>query len=370
MTFRKLSVAGGILLLLSGIIATTVITSEEESQAPAQPPVERLKVPVIEADPGEVSHSIRFTGRVVPVEQFDIFAEVTAQMLRGERPFKTGMFFNKGDTLIHLDDEEQQQILQSARYNFSAQLSRMLPDINLDYPDAYPEWETYLDNFDATEPIVPLPEVESRQLKLFLNNQNIYSQYSSIRQQEIQFASFVITAPFSGVVTQSLVDPGALIMPNQRLGEFTKMNPLEIEASIPASESDFISSGDVVNLQLRNPSRTVQAVVTRKNGSIDAQSQSVKVFVKIRDRLLRPGAYVEGTVSGKPFEDAVMIHEDALIRSDQVFVMRDSTAHLRTISLLYQRGDSAVISGINRGEIIIDDFRSPAFEGTKVAPLN
>ena len=370
MNSRKVSVLGGIAVLAVSIVISWFLASGSTSQADREPPTEIIRVPTLQAEPGSVTNRIYFTGRVIPEERFDIYSEVTGVLIAGSKPFKTGIAIKKGEPIVQMNDDELTQQLEAARYEFSALLSQVLPDINIDYPEAYNDWQAYLSAFNATQSLPSLPEVDNRQLRLFLNSRNVYSRYSAIRRQEVRLSKFTIRAPFDGVITESQLSPGALVQPNQRLGEFTKLHPLEIEASIPAEQSRFIKVGDTIDIAFENS--TISSITTRidrKNEKIDPASQSVKIFMKITGEELRPGAYVEGNIKGAELEDAVRIHQDVLVRDSEIFEIRDSTATLKSVQVLSQQGDSATITGVEPGTVIIDDFREPAFEGSKVAPL-
>lgn len=370
MNRRKVSIAAGILILLIAIVVAWFLASGSAEPADREPPVEVARVPTVVARPDTVVNRIRFTGRVVPETRFDIYAEVTGRLEPSGKAFKTGVAYRQGEPIIAINSDEQRQQLQAARHEFEALLSRTMPDINIDYPSAFGDWRQYLEQFDASAPLQPLPEVQNEQLRMFLNGRNIFSTYADIRRQEVRLAKFTIRAPFDGVVTESLADPGALVQPNQRLGEFTKLDPVEIEASVPARQARYINVGDRVQLQFRSGQRGgVTARVDRKNARIESSSQSVKIFMKVGGSELRPGTYVEGQIRGNVFEGALRLHQDVLVRDSQIFVIDDSTAAMRRVEVLSQAGDSVVIGGVEAGTVIVDDFRDPAFEGTKVAPL-
>lgn len=370
MNRRKLSVLTGLLILAASIPLAWYLSGSAPEQADREPPTTVIRVPTITFEPGTVTNRIRFTGRVTAEDRFDIYSEVTGRLTPEGKPFKTGISFEKGEAIVTLNNDEEQQKLLAAKHQFSALLSRILPDINIDYPKAYDDWRQYLQQYDATRPLRPLPKIDNRQLRLYLNGQNVFSTFANIRRQEIRLDKFTIEAPFNGVVTENTVDPGALVQPSQRLGTFTKTDPLEIEASIPAEEARFVRVGDRVTLRFRNSNhRSVQATIDRKNAVIDPANQSIRVFMKISGTELKPGAYVEGSIRGRAFSNAVRIHQDALVRDSELFVIRDSTARLQHIRILAQTGDSATVTGLEPGAVIVDDFREAAFEGSKVAPL-
>lgn len=173
MNTRKISVLSGILIFAATLFLSWYIVSGSEDDNGQEAEPEAAPVLMVTYEPADIQSSIRFTGRVIPFEQFDMYAEVTGIFENGDRPFKTGTAFNRGEILIQINDEEERQQLQSARYEFSAVISRLLPDISIDYPDNYDAWSSYLDDLDASQDLQPLPEVTDRQFRMYLNRQNV-----------------------------------------------------------------------------------------------------------------------------------------------------------------------------------------------------
>lgn len=348
------------------IISWYLVTFEEETPEQAGDG-QAAEVSMMDYEPRTVRSLIQFTGRVIPQDQFELFAEVTGVFERTEKPFKTGTSFQEGEPIIEINSEEQTQQLQAARYEFLALIYSILPDINIDYPQAYDDWTNYTESFDATESLKELPQTNDRQLRLFLNNQGIFSTFANIKEQEERLSKFTLRAPYDGVVTQSNINPGALVQNGQSLGEFTRLDPIEIETSIPASEARYISQGDEVSIQTDNlENETLDARVIRKNALIEPGSQSVKIYLEISGTDLQPGSYLSGHITGRSFDNAFMVHNDILVRDDELFISEGNRARLTTIDPVAQAGDSLIIRGLDPGTKIIDEFRDAAFDGTEV----
>lgn len=367
MNTRKLSViAGLVIFILSLTLGWYVINSGEEEDSTA-PETEPTEASFTEYNPHTVRSVVSFTGRVIPYDQYELYSEVTGIFEEGDRAFKTGVSFSEGETLILVNDEEERQQIQSARHEFAALLTQLLPDINIDYPDQYDEWADYLDSFDATTSLQPLPQVLERQFRMFLNRQNVYSQFYSIRQQEVRLDKYTIKAPYDGVVTEHEINPGALVQNGQRLGQFTGTSQLEIEASIPAVQASYIAVGDSVSLSGGELNETqYQAEVTRKNTLISPGTQSVKVYMDISGADVSAGDYLSGEILGQEFPSAFKIHKDILVRDRELFIVEDQRAKIRTVNLLASAGDSMIVSGLEDGDVILDEFRDAAFEDTRV----
>ena len=367
MDTRKISVISGFLIFAATLFISWYVVSATDGESGTASEPDAAPVLMVDYTPGEVQSSIQFTGRVIPFEQFEIYAEVTGIFETGDDAFKTGTAFNQGDVLIQINDDEERQQVQAARYEFSAIISRLLADISIDYPEEFDTWQSYLDNMDAITPLKPLPEVSDRQFQMFLNRQNVFSRFSSIRQQEVRLNKFTIRAPYDGVVTNHQINPGALVQNGQMLGQFTGTEQLEIEASIPALEAQFVSTGDQITVRTAGlNSDTYTGTVTRKNAMIDSGTQSVKIYVDVSDSELEPGYYLEGEINGEVFPNAFKIHKDILIRDSEIFTVVDSRAQLSSVELLASDGDSMIVTGLDPGTTIIDEFRSAAFEDTRV----
>ena len=367
MNTRKISVVSGLLIFAATLVLSWYIVSAPDEQTEETGEAEAAPVLMVTYSPDDVQSSIQFTGRVIPFEQFDIYAEVTGIFQNGSHPFKTGTAFGRGDILIQINNEEERQQLQAARYDFSAVISQLLPDISIDYPDQYAEWQAYLDELDASTSLRSLPEVSDRQFRMYLNRQNVFSRFYSIRQQEVRLSKFTIRAPYDGIVTDHQINPGALVQSGQMLGQFTGTDRFEIEASIPAREAQFVSTGDQITVQTSGiNSKMYTGTVTRKNALVEPGTQSVKIYLDVSDSDLEPGYYLEGQINGQVFPDAFKIHKDILIRDSELFTVVNDRASLSSVELLASAGDSMIVSGLEPGTIIIDEFRNAAFEDTKV----
>lgn len=364
---RKLSVLAGIVIFIATLFISWYVISGDEEDEVVTEDREGAPVLMMEYIPEAIQSSIRFTGRVIPFDQYDITAEVSGIFEGGDRDFKTGTAFNRGEAIIQINDDEERQDLEASRFEFAALISQILPDISIDYSEHYDEWQAYLDELEATDSLKPLPDVSDRQFRMFLNRQNVFSRFSSIRRQEVRLQKYTIRAPYDGVVTDQNINPGALVQNGQLLGQFTGIENLEIEASIPASEARFISVGDEVSVRSDElTSERFRAVISRKNAVIDPGTQSLKVYMEIRDSGLEPGNYLEGEIRGQSFENAFKVHKDILVRDNELFVVENERARLQTVRLLASAGDSMIVSGLEPGTLIIDEFRNAAFEDAKV----
>ncbi len=107
-----------------------------------------------------------------------------------------------------------------------------------------------------------------------------------------------IVAPFAGVVTRRLVDPGALVGPASANGvamfEVANVETLRVLVDVPDSYADDVSTGIAADVYSpRNPARTVQGTVTRSSGVLEQNTRTLRIELHIPgDDIILPGSFV------------------------------------------------------------------------------
>lgn len=321
-------------------------------------------------NPGLVERSVKITGRLVPESTVSIFAEVSGLAEFGEKPFKPGVRFNKGEVLIKINADEIKSSLSAARSELQSLLAGVIPDLKIDFPDDAEIWKNYLEELDITEPLPELPEIEDRQVRLFLSGRNIFTSYYSIRESETRLAKHVIRAPFSGTVISAEIDASSLVRTGQSLGEFISTGRYELEAGVSYRDADILKKGLTFDMRDVNTGRLYTAKIARVNDAVDPLTQQVKVYATVTSDRAKSGIYLEGRTPAETFEDAVSVPVRALVADQYVYMVRDSTAVLVPIEILHKTSEIAVLAGIEAPGYLITDRHNEAFEGTKVNPTD
>src|SRR6056297_1540705 len=310
-------------------------------------------VSVIQFEPGNINSVIEITGRVLATDRVELYSEVQGRFSSGTHPFRTGIRFSRGDTLARIDDTEQRLALISQRSRFLTSLSGVLSTLKLDYPNLYESWARYTDRFDPERSVQQLPEVNNRQARLFLTSRGIYEQIYSIQSAEARLNKFTIVAPFSGELQEADLDPGSLVQPGVRLGEFTG-RLFELESYVSLQDLPFIEIGDPVALNSTVLNQSWSGSIVRIGSSVDNNTQSVPVFVELNSDTVKDGMYLEGSISGRTLENAVEIPRNMLTRGNTILVVEDSLAtHKRVEPLLFKK-ESVIVSGLSADDRVIE----------------
>ena len=237
---RKLIIVGiGILLLAGSVFVSNLMSKKNEPKA--REVVKELPLAQInEVKNSTLPVQLTTTGQVIAKNRVDLFAEVQGIMITGARQFKPGVSFAKGEVLLKVKSDDFRASVMAQKSNFLNLLTGALADIRLDFPNEFDKWESYVSDLDLEKNLSPLPKTNSDQEKFFITSRNILSTYYSIKNLEITLDKYTIRAPFNGTLTEALVNPGTIIRPGQKLGEFINPGEYELELAVSSNLAPFV----------------------------------------------------------------------------------------------------------------------------------
>jgi multidrug efflux pump subunit AcrA (membrane-fusion protein) len=354
MTIRKLIIGGIaiVLLLMAGISAKTILKQVKVKPSAIQ----------------TLNAAVEINGRLSPRSQIEVFAEVSGVLKPESSRFKEGNYFKKGQSLIVIDDEEQQLNLLAQKSSLLNQITLMMPDLKTDYPANFPKWEAYLNSFDLKQPLQALPESASDQERYFVSAKNLYNLFYSIQSQEVRSRKYTIPAPFNGVVAESNITEGTLVRVGQKLGEFMNAYNYEMEAAVSLDDLPFFKVGSQVELSSTTIPGKWKGTILRVSDRIDPNTQTARVYVSASGSGLKEGMYLSGTIKGQAIKEVTEIPRDLLIEQSAVYVIEDSVMKLMSVEPIQYTTSSVLVKGVPAGTSLVNESVIGAYEGLKVAP--
>ncbi len=355
----------GILLIVGAYFASQKIVESNQRERPK--PKKVIKTVFVDTiTNGIVPIKIEANGNLVAQRRLELFSEVQGVLQKGGKLFKPGQVYTKGQTLLRLNSAEYYATVQSQKSNLYNQITAIMPDLRLDYPEAFQKWQTYLNNFDINKTVPALPEASSDKENYFITGRNIITNYYNVKNLEQRLNKYRITAPFTGILTEALVTEGTLVRPGQKLGSFIDTGVYELEVAISKRYADLLQVGKKVGLVTIDGERTYEGKVARINGNIDQASQTINAYIEVKDKNLREGMYLEASLNAKEETNAVNLNRTLLQSNDQLFVVRDSILDLIDIKPVYFSEKSMIVKGIPDGTVIVDKPVPGAYAGMLV----
>ncbi len=355
----------GLLLIVGAIFGAKMIVDSKKSFKPrAQKVVKTVFTEVVEN--GTVPIVVPANGNLAAKNRVELFSEVQGVFRKGSQLFKTGEKYRKGETIIRIDAAEYAASVQSAKSNLYNQLTSIMPDLRLDYPEFFPKWQTYLDGFDMAKVTPPLPEMNSEKEKFFISGRGILTSFYNVKNLEQRLSKYRIVAPFSGVLTETLVTEGTLVRSGQKLGEFINTDVYELEVAVSKTFSDLLKVGENVELTTLDKSKKYTGKVSRINGRVDQASQTIKAFIEVRNSELREGMYLEANLDAKQEIDAIEVDRNLLLEGDQIFIVRDTILDLIDVNPVYFSDKKVILKDVPNGTVIMSKPLLGAYTGMAV----
>lgn len=358
----------GALLIAAGLFGYKKLSSIKK-QGP--PPTEK-KVASVYAQTvtnADIPIFITTSGQLVAKNKVQLFSEVQGIFENSAREFKPGIFYKNGEVLLRLNSTEFFASLQAQKSALYNQIVALLPDLQLDFPEALPNWKTYLAKFDMDKALAPLPEPLSEKEKLFIAGRNIQSAWYNIKNQQVRLSKYVIYAPFNGILTEADVTPGTLVRAGQKLGEFIDPSVFEMEVPVNISLEGRLKTGKQVALHDLEKKKTWNGTIIRVNGKVDATSQTVKAYIQVRGEDLKEGMYLEAEIGAKDEKETFEIDRKLLVENNKIFIILDTVLELRPITPVFFKENSVVIKGLEDGTRILAKTVPGAYSGMKVEVL-
>lgn len=359
-----LSVLGVVLVIAAIFGAKLIIDSNVKEKPPVSKTVKSVFIDTVENT--TVPIVVPANGNITALHRFELYSEVQGIFRYSSNDFRPGQKFRKGQVLLSIDSEEYRASVQSAKSELYNNITSIMPDLRLDYPEAFKKWENYLNNFDMKKSVPPLPETETQQEQYFITGRGIVSAYYRVKNLEERLSKYSIIAPYDGILTEALVNKGTLIRQGQKLGEYIDPSVYELEVSIAKKFSDVLEVGKSVELSNLEGTKSYKGIVSRINGKVNRETQSIRVFIKVENAGLSEGMYLEAHLDAKEENNAIEIPRELLVERSKVFVVKDSTLNLVDVDPVYFTNNTVVIKGLEDGTKILSANVPGAYSGMLV----
>ncbi len=181
---------------------------------------------------------------------------------------------------------------------------------------------------------------------------------SAVEQARVTLGDNELRAPFAGIITRRLKEPGDMGLPNDPIVILQKQDDLRFEVPVPARYAELIKLSMPVTVRTDTPPRTWQGKITEIVPEIDPRTRSQLVKADLPfSKALKHGQFGWLMLScGEPTE-MLLIPASALLHYGQleaVKVIEDGkvfTRHVRTGKK--HNGSVEILSGLREGETII-----------------
>jgi multidrug efflux pump subunit AcrA (membrane-fusion protein) len=365
------------ILFILGFVVIALSFQLSKKIANSNPPPRRQAEKVVknvftkEVINGSYNVQIPSNGILEAYQRIKITSRVQGLMQTINPLFKSGQSYRKGQILVQIASSEFNSNVIAQRASLYNLITSVIPDLQLDFPQAYQSWKTYLKEFDVEKATPPLPDMDE-DVRLFISGRGIISSYYSLQNLEKSLTFYTIRAPFDGVLVAANVTEGSLIRPGQELGDFIAPDHYELKVALPKSYVEKIDVGATVELKSIDTQKKYTGTVSRINAKVNTETQSVEVFIRVSSSELKEGVYLEALIGALEFNDVVALDRGLLNGDQELYLVEDDKLVLKKVEVAHFTDSHAVVRGLKDGVVVIAQPIIGAYQGMEVisTPFN
>jgi len=185
-----------------------------------------------------------------------------------------------------------------------------------------------------------------------------------------------VRAPFDGILTARLVDPGALVSATTPLFELADPSRLRVWVYVSQDAAPFVRVGDAVELtQDERPGVVVRAQVSRLADALDPRTRTMlaEIWLDNANGGVVAGVFVHATLHVRIPPLPVVPSNAILSRGDETLVavvQNQDKLHLVPVTTGLDDGKTVQVrQGLRGGETVALDVPSELSEGARIQPL-
>jgi len=271
---------------------------------------------------------------------------------------QVGQSVRKGQVLFTLGKENFELGLQAQKSNFMREIAMILPDMKIDYSNRYQDWSSYFASLEVEKPLPKLPSYQSEKEKTFLATKGILTSYYNIKAQEATLDKYIVTAPFSGSISEVYLQNGSVAPPNGKVLRLVQNSQLELKVPVDTKDVHWLKVGTEVEVATEDDSQKWIGKIARIGDIVNPATQSLDVYVKIQNgkNPIYAGMYLRAKMEGGTIKDAIEVPRRAVFNDNEIYTVKnDSVLHLQTVQIKKSNKETLIISGINEGEKVVTE---------------
>ena len=333
--------------------------TESRSQVGREIPVKLAAV-----KKGPISYVLNTSGDVAPLMQVEVVSRIAGYVERIH--FEIGDKVAVGQVVATVDQREQRHRVEEDEAAVKV-AEATVREKESQLADAEKQLERakvlrQKDFISTQELDTTETRVHTAKAQRDLAQAQLAQRQATLAQSRYLLSLTGIVAPFSGVVTRRLIDPGAYVTSTSSILTLAIPDPLKVNVMISEKDVSLARVGMKAKLELDAfPGRAFEGTIARLNSALDVASRTLtaEVHVPNPQQVLKPGMFARVTLVLAEHKDAVLVPTEAVVEEEgegqkAVYTVAEGKAQKVAVTTGWtQNGLSEVTQGLKGGENIV-----------------
>ena len=292
---------------------------------------------------GGVATTLKLPAQLAAYEEVSIFPKVNGYVKTVS--VDIGSKVSEGSLLMVLEAPELEQSALQAKERYA----RSRADFSID-KERFLRLEEAAKTAGAISPI----DISTIKSKMEADSALCNAEKANWQMQQTMLGYLRVTAPFTGVITERNVHPGALVSASAKdkpMLELKQVAQLRLQVDIPEAVAANLKDKDTISFYINAfPGKRMTGFISRKSDNITAQYRSERMEIDVlnKEGLLSPGMFADVVIYSKGNANALFVPKTAVVTSTErkyVLLSKEGKIIKVDVSTGNETGDKTEIFG-------------------------
>ncbi|WP_440958079.1 efflux RND transporter periplasmic adaptor subunit [Oceanicaulis sp. LC35] len=343
-----LQIGAIIAVIILAMILTAVLSSGGDAPRQAAPEQPATPVEIARPTPHDHQIEIALTGTVSTPSDISLSPQVGGRVIEVSDAVRAGAFFEADEILFRIDPRDYQVAVSRAQAGL-ADARSALDQLTAEAEINQAEWRR---EYPGRE-ITPLA---AREPQLAAARAAVEAAQADLAQARLNLERTNIRFPFRGRVIESRIATGQLVSAGQSYGSVYDIEALEVVAPIPPADLARLDGavGRGTRLVISETGQAQSGEIVREGADLNARTRFIDLFITPSSPdQLRPGQFVDVTVTGPDLDAGLLMPGSALAGLNQVRIVRNDQIEEVEIDVLDRQGNQVFVAPFDFAQGVI-----------------
>ncbi|GAB3506699.1 efflux RND transporter periplasmic adaptor subunit [Emticicia fontis] len=318
-----------LIVVLASVILSACTENKAEEKKVESP---KSSAPVYQfatVESGGVPTTLKLPAQLMAYQEVSLFPKVNGYVK--SVLVDLGSHVSKGSLLMELEAPELEQAALLAKEKYAK--------ANADFSIDKEHYQRLLEASKTKGAISPM-DLSTIKAKMNADTALVNAEKANWDMQKAMLSYLKVTAPFSGVITERNIHPGALVSAmakDKSMLELKQIEHLRLQVEVPEHLAVNLHEHDTLSFYVSAlQGKKLKGKISRKSSNISSQLRSEKIEVDVLNGsgVLSSGMYADVLLYSKGNKNALIVPKSAVVTStERKYVLVSTNGNIRKIDV-------------------------------------